>query len=175
MENTTTLIAYFSRKRENYINGSFVNLSIGNTASAANIIKSLTNGDIFEIEPVNKYSESYYPCTKEAKDELNRNTRPELVTYLNSIEVYDNVILGYPNWWGTMPMPVFTFLEKYDFSGKTIIPFCTHEGSGMGRSVKDIQKTCPQAHILKGLPIRGSDAKNAGKEIQEWLKGLDIL
>lgn len=175
MKNTKVLIAYFSRKGENYINGSYVKLSLGNTAAAVNIIKNLTNGDIFEIEPVNKYSESYHTCTKEARDELDRNARPELVTYLDSIDDYDSVILGYPNWWSTMPMPVFTFLERYDFSGKTIIPFCTHEGSGMGHSITDIKKICPKANIAKGLAIRGSNAKNSEKEIQEWLKGLDIL
>ncbi len=83
---------------------------------------------------------------------------------------YDIVYLGYPNWWGTMPMAVWTFLEAYDFSGKTIVPFCTHEGSRMGNSEQDIKKLCPEATVLKGLPIKGSDVEKADKNIEAWIR-----
>jgi flavodoxin len=84
------------------------------------------------------------------------------------------IFLGYPNWYGTMPMPVFTFLEEYDFSKKTIAPFCTHEGSGMGRSVADIKKMCPQSTVLDGLAIRGGDVKNAQDEVSGWLREIGM-
>lgn len=132
------LIAYFSRKGKNYVGGNIVDLPIGNTEVAAKIIEKLTGGDLFMINPLKKYSPDYNTCTDEAKDELHRNERPELSSCPESLDDYGTIILGYPNWWGTMPMPVWTFLEKYDFSGKTILPVCTHEGSGMGRSEADI-------------------------------------
>ncbi len=175
MNNNNILIAYFSRKGNNYFGGNIVNLPIGNTELAAKIIEKLTGGDLFMINPVKQYSEDYQTCTEEAKVEMQANARPELTGYLDSINNYDFLLLGYPNWWGTLPMPVFTFLERYDFSGKTILPFCTHEGSGMGHSEDDIQKVCPQAIILKGLPIRGSNVKNAEKDIQRWLRESKMI
>lgn len=85
------------------------------------------------------------------------------------------IFVGYPNWWGTMPMAVFTFLEEYNLSGKTIIPFCTHEGSGLGRSVTDIKKLCPQSTIEDGLAIRGKNVKNAKEDLSEWLRKLEMI
>lgn len=168
--NKTILIAYFSRAGNNYLNGSIVNLSVGNTEVAAKKIQELTGGNLFQINQVNKYSEDYNACTEEAKHELHANVRPELVEKLESIESFESVILGYPNWWGTMPMPVWTFLESYDFSGKKILPLCTHEGSGMGSSERDIKKLCPDAKLQKGLAICGGSVKKAGKDIEAWLK-----
>lgn len=134
-----SLIVYYSRKGNNYVNGNIVNLKIGNTEVVANLIKEFTNADIFEVEPVKEYSLDYKECTNESKIELKNNARPELKSYIDSIDEYDNIFVGYPNWWGTMPMPMFTFLEHYDFNNKKVIPFCTHEGSQMGRSEKDIK------------------------------------
>jgi flavodoxin len=88
---------------------------------------------------------------------------------------YDVILLGYPNWWGSMPMPVFTFLEEYDFSRKTIAPFCTHEGSGLGHSVMDIKKLCPQSTVLEGLAVRGGDVKNAQDEVTGWLREIGMI
>jgi len=105
-----------------------------------------------------------------AKSELDSNARPELTEKIENIEQYDIIYLGYPNWWGTCPMAIFTFLESYDLSGKTIIPFCTHEGSGLGSSVQDIQKTVPGANVLKGMAIRGDNVNKADKQIEEWVK-----
>lgn len=169
------LIIYFSRAGNNYVNGSIANLPVGNTEIAAKRIQELTGGDLFKIQEVNRYSDDYDACTKEAQHELCKNARPELAEKLDSIEGFEKIILGYPNWWGTMPMPVWTFLESYDFSGKTILPICTHEGSGMGSSELDIKKLCPDAKLEKGLAIRGGSVKNAGKDIETWLKKNDIL
>lgn len=170
------LIAYFSREGNNYVNGRIVNLSVGNTEVAAKMAEDLTEGDLFKIDPVKKYSADYNTCTQEAQQDLRANARPELTAYPESIEQYEAIVLGYPNYWGTCPMPVMTFLEKFDFSGKTILPFCTHEGSGMGRSESDIRKACPGANVEKGLAIHGTDANNAETEkvIERWLKNPEV-
>ncbi|MBR7093767.1 MAG: flavodoxin, partial [Prevotella sp.] len=109
---------------------------------------------------------SYMTCIEEAKKELREQARPEVKNPLDSIDQYDTIILGYPNWWGTMPMVCYTFLESYDFTGKTIIPFCTNEGSGMGSSERFIKKLCPTATVLNGTPIHGAEAANADHEVQ---------
>ena len=110
----------------------------------------------------------------QAKQEQEDNYRPELATEVENMDSYDVVFIGYPNWWGTMPMPVFSFLEEYDFSGKIIIPFCTHEGSGLGRSVEDITKICRQSTIQKGLAIRGSSVETAQDDVSEWLHEIGM-
>lgn len=164
------LIAYFSRKGNNYVGGSIVNLSVGNTEVVAEMIRDLTGGQLFKLTPANPYSDDYHTCTEEAQKELRANVRPELAEYPDNLDNFDTIILGYPNWWGTMPMPAWTFLEKYDFSGKVIFPFCTHEGSGMGKSEADIKKLCPGADVKKGLAILGGSVKKAEKDIAVWLK-----
>lgn len=165
-----SLIAYFSRKGNNYVNGSIVNLTEGNTEVVATMIQKIIGSDMFHIEAVKPYPIDYNESTKVAQEELRKNVRPELTSKAHDMDAYDVIYLGYPNWWGTMPMPVFTFLEAYDFSGKTIIPFCTHEGSGMGRSESDIKKLCPSSKVGKGLPIKGSNVQQSEKEIYEWLQ-----
>ncbi len=142
----------------------------GNTREIANQIHEKVGGDIFEIVTVDPYPEDYNACVNQAKQEQDDNSRPELAAKVENMDSYDVVFVGYPNWWGTMPMAVFTFLEEYDFSGKTIVPFCTHEGSRLGRSVEDIKKLCPQSTILEGLAVRGGDVKNAQNEVSEWLR-----
>lgn len=132
------LIAYFSRADQNYFGGRLKNISVGNTEQAARILEKITGADMFKIEPVQPYSKDYNICISQAQEDQLRNARPELTHYPESIDQYDVIYLGYPNYWGTMPMQVFTFLEHFDFNGKTICPFCTHEGSGMGRSEADI-------------------------------------
>ncbi len=159
------LIAYYSRRGENYVNGSIKNLALGNTEVVAAKIKALLpEADVFEIDTTYEYSKSYMTCIDEAKQELRDKARPEVKNPLASIEQYDTIILGYPNWWGTMPMVCYTFLESYDFTGKTIIPFCTNEGSGMGSSVRFIKKLCPTANVTDGTPIHGAEAANADRE-----------
>ncbi len=169
MEDKKILIAFYSRAGFNYRGGQIVDLPVGNTEVAAATIQKLTGGDLFKIDTVASYPADYHECTEVAKDELRTAARPELVANADVTE-YDVIILGYPNWWGTMPMAVCTFLEGADCIGKTIAPFCTHEGSGMGRSEKDIRKFCPGAKILNGLAIRGSDTDHAESQIAGWLK-----
>jgi flavodoxin len=175
MGNPKILIAYFSREGNNYVGGSIVNLPIGNTEVAAQKIRQLTGGALVKIDPVKKYSADYHTCAEEAKEQLHSNERPELTNYLDNIDDYDTIILGYPNYWSTMPMPVWTYLERYDFTGKTIFPFCTHEGSGMGHSETDIMKLCPGAKVEKGLAVRGGSVKNAEKDIENWLRKAELI
>jgi flavodoxin len=173
--NKPILIAYFSRAGNNYVNGNIVDLAEGNTEVAAGKIEEMTGGELFRIMQKNKYSDDYSTCTEEAQRELRANARPELTENIGSIEGFDTIVLAYPNWWGTMPMPVWTFLESCDFSGKTILPLCTHEGSGMGSSERDIKRLCPDAILQKGLAVRGGAFKSAGKDIEAWLKKNGLL
>jgi len=175
MANSKSLIAYFSRKGNNYVAGSIVNLPVGNTEVAAKKIQKLTGSDIFQIKTVKSYPEDYTETTNVAKEEQRKDARPELTETVDNMDSYDVIYIGYPNWYGTMPMAVFTFLEAYDFSGKTIVPFCTHEGSGMGSSERDIKNLCPNAKVLSGLAIRGSSVDRADKDITNWLKKLDLM
>lgn len=168
------LIAYYSRRGNNYVSGRIMNLTVGNTEAAAKMIREMTGGDAFRIDTVKSYPDDYTETTEVAQKEMRENARPELSAHVENMDSYDVIFLGYPNWWSTMPMPVFTFLEEYDFSGKTIIPFCTHEGSGLGRSEKDIARLCPKAAVLKGLAIHGTRVNDAGKDITNWLNKLSI-
>ena len=170
-----TLIAFFSRADENYFGGAMRYVKVGNTEIVANIIKDLVPADSFKIEMKNPYSPVYMTCIEEAKKDLRAKARPELVSVPESIDEYDTVILAYPNYWSTMPMAVFTFLEHFDFSGKTILPLCTNEGSGMGSSERDIKKTCPGAIIKKGLPITGSAAASSKSSVERWLKANGLI
>lgn len=174
MKDQKILVAYFSRAGENYVGGNMVNLAVGNTETAAKMIQQWTGGDLFSIRTVREYPLAYKECTDVAQQELREKARPELSARVEDMAAYDIILLGYPNWWNTMPMAVFTFLEQYDFSGKSIVPFCTHEGSAMGRSESDIRSLCPQAHVLKGLAIRGSQVRNAEAEIQAWLRSVGV-
>ncbi len=164
-----TLIAYFSRADENYFGGAMRYVKVGNTEIVVNDMKKMIEADTFKIEMKNPYSPVYMTCIDEAKKDLRAKARPELVSMPDSIDEYDTVILAYPNYWGTMPMAVFTFLEKFDFSGKTILPLCTNEGSGMGGSERDIKKTCPGAEVRRGLSVTGSEAANAAPRVRRWL------
>ena len=164
-----TLIAFFSRADENYFGGAMRYVKVGNTEIVVNGMKELIEADTFKIEMKDPYSPVYMTCIDQAKRDMQNNARPELTSYPDSIDEYDTIILGYPNYWGTMPMAVFTFLEKYDFSGKTILPFCTNEGSGMGSSESDIKKTAKGATVKRGLAITGSNVINAGGIVKSWL------
>ncbi len=166
------LIAYYSRAGNNIVDGNIVNLPVGNTEVAAKMIRKMTGSDIFRIDTVKQYPADYHETTDVAKQELRENDRPELSGHVDSMADYSVIFLGYPNWWGTMPMAVFTFLEAYDFAEISIVPFCTHEGSGMGRSESDIKKLCPDAKVLKGLPIRGGSVQGAENDIANWLRKL---
>lgn len=166
------LIAYFSRPGNNYVGGSIVNLPVGNTEFVATMIREMTGGDLFHIEAVHTYPLDYTETTETAKQELRSNARPKLTRHLETFASCDLIFLGYPNWWGTMPMPVYTFLEEYNFSRKAIAPFCTHEGSGLGRSVEDIRVLCPDSTVLDGLAIRGGTVNTAQNQVSDWLRGI---
>lgn len=156
-----SIVIYFSRPGNNYVNGDIVNLKVGNTKVLAEKIVKATGCDEFEIVPVTAYSADYTKCTEEAKAELSKNARP---AYKGDIDLtkYDTIYLGYPIWWGTFPMCVFTFIEKHNgFADKTILPFATHEGSGLGSSVSDLKRLCPKAMVKHGVSIKGSTVGKA--------------
>ena len=163
------LVVYFSHKGENYSKSKIINLEKGNTEVVAEMISNILNADIFEIVAEKKYPIKYDDCIEIAKKELRENSRPELKQDID-INEYETIFVGYPNWWGTMPMPVWTFLEGKDFKNKRILPFCTHEGSGMGKSESDIKKLTGGAEVLKGLAIYGSDVNSSEKQVKKWLE-----
>lgn len=168
-----SIVIYYSRTGENYWNGSIKNLSKGNTEIIAEMIADITGSDLFRIDTVKSYAKNYYECIDEAKTELQQNARPELQSYPENLDDYDTIFLGYPNWWGTMPMAMFTLLDHCDMSNKTIIPFCTNEGSGMGESERDLKKACPHARIEKGLSIHGAEAANSRNKVETWIRKLN--
>ena len=163
------LILYFSRKGNNYTNSGIKYLETGNTEKIVNYIKNFIDADIFEVKPKNDYPEDYMECTEVAKKEQEENARPELEEYIENIDEYDIIYLGFPNWWGTMPMPLWTQLEKLNFEDKVIKPFVTHEGSGIGDSLKDIKKLCKGAKIEPNLSIQGSKVDDAENNVKIWL------
>ena len=162
------IVICFSRADENYFGGSMKYVEVGNTEIAVQHITELTGYDSFKLEMVQPYSADYMTCIEEAKAHLREKARPELKE-MPDVSGYDTIILAYPNYWGTMPMAVFTFLERYDFSGKTILPLCTNEGSVMGKSERDIQKLAAGAEVKKGLPITGSNAAGSESSVKRWL------
>ena len=170
-----TLIAYFSRADENYFGGAMRYVKVGNTEIVCGILQKLIDADVFKIEMKEPYSPVYMTCIDEAKRDLRAKARLELVSLPDSIDGYDTVVLAYPNYWGTMPMAVFTFLEHFDFSGKTILPLCTNEGSGMGGSERDIKRTCPGALVKPGLSITGSAAAASEGSLRRWLSANGLL
>ena len=170
-----TLIAFFSRADENYFGGAMRYVKVGNTEIVVGLMKDMIEADVFKIEMKNPYSPVYMTCIEEAKKDLREKARPELVRYPDSIDEYDTVILAYPNYWGTIPMAVATFLERYDFTGKTILPLCTNEGSGMGGSERTIRQCAPGAEIKKGLSIIGSSAAKSGDEVRRWLASNGLI
>ncbi|MBQ8161089.1 MAG: NAD(P)H-dependent oxidoreductase [Clostridia bacterium] len=164
------LIVYYSRKGQNYWNGSIVDLAKGNTERVAEYIQKAVGGDLFEIETVREYSRDYMTCIEEAKAELREGARPELKQYPDTIDGYDTIFVGFPNWWGTMPMCVYTFLEHFDLTGKKIVPFCTNEGSGMGRSERELKKICRGAAVASGLSIHGAESAGSEARVAAWVR-----
>lgn len=163
------LVAYYSRNKQNYVAGALKDLPIGNTEVIAKHIGEKLNADLFKIEQVQPYANDYNQCIEQAKNDKIRDARPCLVNYLANIDDYDVIYLGFPNYWGTMPMAVFTFLEHYNFKGKTIKPFITHEGSGFGNSIEDIKKCCPDTNIKDGLAIYGHQVATSFAKVDKWL------
>ena len=171
------IVVYFSHTGENYSVGV---ITEGNTAKVAKVIAAKTGADIFEIKEAKPYPQSYDECVDLAKKELKDKARPEIAGDLPDLTDYQIVYLGYPNWWGDCPMIVYTFLEKSSVEGKTILPFCTHEGSGLGSTARNIQKALPSVKVeLNGLSLRGTtaqkDAKATEEAVDKWLKTLGTV
>lgn len=153
------LITYYSRT--------------GSTQVVANLIQEEIGGDIFEIQPEDPYPASYNDVVEQAKEEIQADYKPALKSTVDNIESYDTIIVGSPNWWSTIAPPVVTFLSEYDFSDKTIAPFCTHGGGGQGRINEDISKLCPHSNIVDCLQIYGGDARSAQPELSAWLRQIN--
>lgn len=153
------LVAYFSYS--------------GNTRKLAQQIQKLTGGDLFEIQTVKAYPKEYTPCTEVAKKEKEDNARPELKTKVKDMKQYQVVFVGCPSWWHTAPMAIFTFLESYDFAGKTVIPFCTHESREDG-AFAAIEKLTPKSRHLKGFDTYGNSVDNDEPKVKKWLKEIGL-
>lgn len=148
-------------------------LSPGNAELIANWIAEKTGGDLFSIKTQNKYSSDYDECLNQARKERDNNERPALVRRVNNIDDYDVIFLGFPNWWYTCPMAVFTFVESYDLSGKTIIPFCTHGTGGLSRTIRDLKNLLPDnCEVLDAIGVYRPEVKNSKNKVLDWLKKL---
>ena len=141
----------------------------GNTAGVAEEIRKQTNADLFEIILETPYSNDYNTVLNQAQADQKAGARPAIANTVANMEQYDTILLGYPNWWASIPMPIATFLEQYDFSGKTIIPFCSHGGGRLGQSVTAITKLAPDAIIGEPLSIHYSGGASLGNDISDWL------
>ncbi|MGO5249937.1 flavodoxin [Atopobiaceae bacterium LCP21S3_F11] len=167
------LVAYFSRAGQNYVNHEIVELERGNTAVAAEKIAQKCGADLFEIVPAKPYPDDYHETVEVSKQELADNARPQIVGASDDPAAgYDIVFVGYPNWCGTAPMPVFTFLDACNLDGKRVIPFCTNEGSALGTSVDDIRRACPAAKVGGGIALIGSEVANCDITIATWLENV---
>ena len=170
-DGTNILVAYFSRADENYSVGT---IEVGNTQILAEYIVDEVGADSFHIETVTPYPADYDECCDVAKQELNDKARPEITSSVD-MEQYDIVFLGYPIWWGDMPMAVYTFMESYDWSGKVVIPFCTHEGSGLSETDSSIASVTG-AQVLTAIDMRGSTAQalndDTKQTVRTWLDDL---
>ena len=164
------LVIYFSRAGENYFGGELINIEKGNTEVIAEYIQEFTGADLFKVEPAIEYPADYMKCIDVAKKEQQKDARPDIKETLNDISGYDTVFIGFPNWWGTLPMPMFTQLEQLDFTGKTVKAFVTHEGSGFGSAEKDIKRLCEGADIKKGLSILGASVYDAKDIVKAWIE-----
>lgn len=157
-EDAKSLVVYFSWS--------------GNTEKVAKSIQEQTNSDIFEIIPQEPYSDDYNTVLEVAQDEQQQNARPAIAESIENIEDYDVIYVGYPNWWGDMPMIIYTFFDNYDLSGKTVAPFCTSGGSGLSNTVNEIKELEPNAAVTQGLHIGSGSASNPDSSVSEWLEDI---
>ena len=182
-DNENILIAYFSVPENVDTDGIDANSGasivvknkdvLGNMQYMAMTIQEAIGGELFRIETKEKYPLEHETLVNQAKEEQNEEVRPELATHIENVEQYDIIFLGYPNWWGDMPQPLYTFLEEYDFSGKTIIPFNSHGGSGFSNTIEEIKKLQPNATVRDdGLSISRNDVSDSEQEIADWAKGF---
>lgn len=166
-------VIYFSRRGENFVNGKMEELAVGNTEVAAMKLAAALGADLIKLEPVVPYPNSYQEVTKQA--ELERQQRAYVAYTADKVALadYETIFLGYPNWWGGLPQLVVSFLQENDWQNKTIYPFCTHEGSGMGSSIEELKRFCPTATVKDGLPIRGSQVARSDTAIRNWLTTIE--
>ena len=164
------LVIYYSRKGENYMPGGLQYLEKGHTERAAEFISNALGADIFEVDTVNPYDASYRSCCMQAAQETKDNARPEIKAHLDDISSYDNIFVCFPCWCGTAPMCIFTFLDNYDLTGKKLIPFCTHEGSGMANAEIDFKNNYPSANVVSGLAVYGHQVIDSESKISDWAK-----
>lgn len=165
-------VIYYSRSGENYVNGQLEQLSKGNTMVVAEKIADYLEAELIRLIPKKDYPDDYQEMVELAEQEKKEQKHPEYQAIIQDISNYDELFIGYPNWWGTFPQVIATFLKQQELSGKTIYPFCTHEGSAMGTSVSDMIRLCPNAKIETGLAVRGSKAAVSDKTIANWLNHL---
>lgn len=172
---TNILVAYFSRTGVNYKVG---NIDEGNTALLASMIAETVGGDLFEIVPETPYPDDFDETSKISLQEQQDDARPAYTGDVESWAQYDVVFLGYPIWWGDMPMILYTFLESHDFTGKTVVPFCTHEGSSLAGTVKTIADLCPNATVEAGLAVQGQRVQEEQEPVRQeaaaFLGSLDL-
>lgn len=166
--NGNVLIVFFSHAGENYAVG---NVKVGNTKLVADEIQRVTSGDEFEIVAEKDYDMPYNELTKLAKEELNHNEKPAFKGSID-IDKYETVFIGGPVWWGTYPQVMFTFFDRYDLNGKTVVPFTTHEGSGLGNVVSDLKKLYPNAVFREAFSIYGHESRKDLSKVGQWLKRL---
>ena len=169
MNKGKVLIVFFSHAGENYSVG---NVKVGNTKLVADEIQKLTGGDMFEVVAEKSYDMPYDELIEVAQEEANQNEKPAFKGEVKNINEYDAVFIGGPIWWGTYPQVMFSFFDKYDLNGKTLIPFTTHEGSGLADCVEDVKKAYPKANVLDGFSIYGHEARKSMEKVDKWLKGL---
>lgn len=165
-----TLIIYYSRRGQNYVNGQIESLPKGNTEITAEYIQQAVGADLFEVQTKKHYADDYYQCIDEAKQELLDKVFPELIQILDSVADYDNIVVAGPCWWGTYPMAIFTQLKNLDFVGKKVFPVMSHEGSGLAGSTTALKKYCTGASVGEGLSIHGADTVQSELKIKEWAK-----
>lgn len=163
------LIVFFSHAGDNYAVG---NVKVGNTKLVADEVKRLTGGDIFEIVPEKSYDMPYDQLTEYAKKEAENKEFPAFKGEIKDINRYDTVFVGSPIWWGTYPRVMFTFFSKYDLNGKTIIPFTTHEGSGLGSVEEDLKRLYPDANVTEGFSMPGHEVRTGMKKVDEWVNDI---
>ena len=168
MKDKKSLIIYFSRADENYFGGEMRFIDKGNTEIVAEYIQEITGGDIFKVEPLNKYSENYMECIEEAKERTREHNAP-IKEEVPDISSYEVIYVGSPVYWGGMPEELFTALIGLNYTGKIIRPFVTHEGSGLSSVPSQLKNICACAEVLEGLSIVGSQANNAKGIVEDWI------
>ncbi|MBE6313096.1 MAG: flavodoxin [Bacteroidales bacterium] len=164
-----SIVIFFSHAGENYAVG---NIKVGNTKIVADYISEFTGATQFEIVPEKNYDMPYSELIKVAKDETNKGELPSYKGKIDNIDQYDVIFIGGPIWWGTYPQVMFTFFKDYDLNGKTIVPFTTHEGSGLGSIVSDLKQAYPRAKFAQSFSIYGHEVRTGKEKVEKWIKGL---